>query len=661
MLRFEDYIINSAEILENNPLPDIKNNTYIHASYEITNNVTDEERTHIGKGMLNTILPYKMQDNYTRELKPKAYKAAILENEYLKAIFLPELGGRLWSLYDKKMDMELLYVNKVFQPGNLALRNAWFSGGVEWNVGIKGHNPLTCETLFAESIDGKILRMYEYERIRDIVYSLEATLDGDKLFIKINIENTSDSEKYMYWWSNIAVPEEKGTRVIAPADETFRCFYNSDHYVLDKCKNPLAESTDISYPQNLSISQDFFYKIPKEKEKWITSLNKEGKGLAQFSSDILFGRKTFLWGMGKGGYRWNNWLSHSDERYIEIQAGLMHTQLEHFVMPKESNISWYECYTGLSCNPQKANSEDWSVAKEEAYNAIEAKFHIKDIDNYCNTLFKGKNTVSKITGSGWGYVENLARKAQGKKTISSLGFGKESLTDEQKMWVSLIETGIFPKADEKKAPESYMVTPYWYELLEKSSQKEENNHWHTYYQLGVMAYANGDTEKAVEHFQTSAELTPNAWALRCLCYIYKNEFKDNDLTKDYLYLAMETETEHRALYLNYLEVLCYLGEYRKCLKTISGLKEKYQSIGRVQLYKAIALMNTGELKKACQILKSGFIMPDIKEGELAVSDIWFKLYTLVLREEYPNASEEDIKKLLDEKYPLPDDLDFRMH
>ena len=101
MLRFEDYIISSAEILENNPLPDIKNNTYIHASYEITDNVTAEERTHIGKGMLNTILPYKMQDNYTRTLKPKTYKAAILENEYLKAEFLPEYGGRLYSLYDK--------------------------------------------------------------------------------------------------------------------------------------------------------------------------------------------------------------------------------------------------------------------------------------------------------------------------------------------------------------------------------------------------------------------------------------------------------------------------------------------------------------------------------------------------------------------------------
>jgi len=661
ILRFESYTINSAEILESNPLPDIKNNTYIHADYEITENVSQEERTHIGKGMLNTILPYKMQDNYTRTLKEKAYKAAILENEYLKAVFLPELGGRLWSLYDKKEERELLYVNSVFQPGNLALRNAWFSGGVEWNVGIKGHNPLTCETLFAESIDGRILRMYEYERIRDIVYSLEATLDKDKLFIKVNIENTSDKEKYMYWWSNIAVTEEKGTRVIVPADETFRCFYNSDHYVLDKCQNPMAENTDISYPENLGISQDFFYKIPTESEKWITSLNKDGKGLAQFSSDILFGRKTFLWGMGKGGKRWNNWLSHGDERYIEIQAGLMHTQLEHFVMPKEFNISWYECYTSLSCNPKKIHSISWEEAKKEAYDSICSKFDIRSIDAYCDGIFTGNNAKPEIKGSGWGYVENLMRKKNGKAPISSLGFDISSAGKEQEMWISLAEKGIFPCPVKNDAPLSYMVSPLWYKLLEESLSVAENHHWYTYYQLGVMAYANLDISKARDYFEMSVKAEENVWALRCLCYLYKNEFKDAKETEKYLTLAMNTGTEHRSLYLNYAETLCSLGLYNRCLEMIDSLKDQYKAIGRIQLYKSICFMNTGRLEEAKAILNKDFMMPDIKEGELAVSDIWFKLYTLVLKSEHPDASEDEISILLKEKYPLPDELDFRMH
>ena len=91
---------------------------------------------HLGEGMISTMLPYLQQDGYGRALYLKSYTAAILENENLKAVFLPELGGRLWSLYDKVAGRELLYKNETIHFGNLSLRNAWFCGGVEWNVSI---------------------------------------------------------------------------------------------------------------------------------------------------------------------------------------------------------------------------------------------------------------------------------------------------------------------------------------------------------------------------------------------------------------------------------------------------------------------------------------------------------------------------------------------
>jgi hypothetical protein len=169
MLRFEKYIIRSASLGVENPLPDIKNVSYIHAGFDVTDRVTAEERAGLGKGKINTLLPYTNQDNYDRNRNDRAFNAAILENKYIKAVFLPELGGRLWSLEDKTTRKEVLYKNCVYQPCNLALRNAWFSGGVEFNVGIKGHNPLTCSPLFAEKVtyeDGtEILKMFEFERI----------------------------------------------------------------------------------------------------------------------------------------------------------------------------------------------------------------------------------------------------------------------------------------------------------------------------------------------------------------------------------------------------------------------------------------------------------------------------------------------------------------
>ena len=144
MIRFEKMRISGAELGECNPLPDIMNNTYIHARYTLSPSVTREEGRYIGWGMLPTLLPYLAQDGYTRERKDMELPAVVLENKYLRAVFLPSLGGRLWQLYDKVGRRDLLYVNPVFQPCNLALRNAWFSGGVEFNLGIRGHSPFTC-------------------------------------------------------------------------------------------------------------------------------------------------------------------------------------------------------------------------------------------------------------------------------------------------------------------------------------------------------------------------------------------------------------------------------------------------------------------------------------------------------------------------------------
>ena len=109
-LTFKKIKLLSADIGEVNPMPDLMNVSYIHAKYETTQNITDEDKKYFGKGMIDTILPYLSQDGYNRNVKEVEIEAAILENDMLCATFLPTLGGRLWSLYNKKAGMDLLYV-----------------------------------------------------------------------------------------------------------------------------------------------------------------------------------------------------------------------------------------------------------------------------------------------------------------------------------------------------------------------------------------------------------------------------------------------------------------------------------------------------------------------------------------------------------------------
>ena len=113
---------------------------------------------------------------------------------------------------------------------------------------------------------------------------------------------------------------------------------------------PLSGGVDASYPCNIATSRDFFYKIPKDSHKWIAAVNEQGKGLLQCSTNRLFGRKLFAWGMAQGGRHWNEWLSERGSAYIEIQAGLARTQLEHIPMKGKESWEWVEAYTGICGN-----------------------------------------------------------------------------------------------------------------------------------------------------------------------------------------------------------------------------------------------------------------------------------------------------------------------
>ena len=107
-LKFTKYTMPSANMGEENTLPDIHGNAYIRSRIRVSDRVPAEDRKYINQGMIPTLLPYSIQDGYDRAETPRDFDAAILENEAMRAVFLPSLGGRLWSLYDKKRDRELL-------------------------------------------------------------------------------------------------------------------------------------------------------------------------------------------------------------------------------------------------------------------------------------------------------------------------------------------------------------------------------------------------------------------------------------------------------------------------------------------------------------------------------------------------------------------------
>lgn len=651
-ITFEKFRIKGANLGEMSCLPDIKNDDYIRAKLTVLPEVSPDESQHIGKGMIPTLLPYQIQSGYDRERKILEFDAAILENEYLKATFVTELGGRLWSLYDKKEERELLYANDVFQPGNLALRNAWFSGGVEWNVGIKGHNPLTCSPMFAEELkdnDGNpMLRMYEFERIRGIAYSITAKLEKDVLLIRPTIENTSEDSVYMYWWSNIAVDETPDTRVVVPCTKTFKCAYEEGNYFLGNTDVPISEGVDITYATRLNRSRDFFYKIPEGDKKWITAVDKDGYGLIQMSTNELQGRKLFAWGEGAGGKHWNNWLSDCEKKYIEIQAGLMKTQLEHFVMDGKTSVSWTEGYSAFKGNAEVLHGKDYISSINEVKKGIIHKQTIVE-----NAEFDTKNNGKlKYMGSGWGAIENMVREIP---VSNVLNFPAESVNDECVEWKTLYEIGCLNIPDKNLPVKSYVKGDIWIEKL-----KAAEDSWYKFNHLGVTIFAtNNDLQSAYSAFLKSAELCPNAWAYRNLAQIEKNENKNYEKAVFYMEKAIAQKNDYQPLWVNYAESLFAAENYKKWTEVFEqDIPANLKQNGRLKMMYSLALVKTDRYNEALEIITKDFLMPDIKEGEFSISHIWLEIHRKKLEESgICNVTDEEIYS----KYPLPYELDFRMH
>ena len=666
---FEAYYIKSATIGKCNPLPDIKNVGYIHASMRLTDEAKKNSPEHFGEGMIGSMLPYQTQDNYDRIKKDRYFNAAILENEYLKAVFLPELGGRLWSLTDKTTGRELLYKNPVFQPCNLALRNAWFSGGVEWNVSIKGHNPLTCSPMFAAIIEAengeKGLRLYEYERIRDIAYSMDIWLPQGKPYLIVHprIENNTPDEKYMYWWSNIAYPNNEGARVVVPADKSFVSSYRHGSYIMDYQTLSHEPKEDKTYPDNNVDSYDYFYDIPSERSKWITAIEKDGYGLFECSTKELTGRKLFVWGTSRGGKNWNEFLSEKGSGYFEIQAGLAQTQLEHLPMKAYDCWEWTELYGAVQTNTQESFSSEWDTAVNGVERSIE-KVVGGNIEQSCQKAYENYKNAKVVSiqqyGSGWGCVKNKENALRGLPAISKiLDFPFVSVNEEEKYFFELLKENTFPCPSTDEVPISYAYSEKLKELLTEYVGKFANN-WFAYYHLGVMEYAFGNLEKAEELWRESLRCDNNAWALRNIAMLYRNEYCDYEKATRFMLESFALQKTHRNIAQDALETLMKAEKYKECVDLFDSLNSNLQEIGKMQYCKAYSLTKLKRYNEAREIVNSDFKMDDIKEGDISIADLWYELYGAILKAEGKIFENENVEKAVEKYYPLGD-LDFRMH
>lgn len=629
MIKFTTKNYRCSSFTEQSVVPDL---SITRKQPKFKSTIKDYEGLYINYGYRETAYPYTQQNAYCDE-KEQSVSVAILENDYLYAEFLTDFGGRLWKLYDKKKETDILYTNDVIRFRNLSIRNAWFSGGVEWNCGIIGHTPFTCSPMYCAEVKGKnsqeVLRFYEFERVRGIYYQMDFWLEENRLMAAVRIENPNDEVVPMYWWSNMATPEFEGGRVIVPASDAYN---NSDGIGIKKSPIPIDGGIDVSYPQNIPDTIDYFYDIDLHEQKFIANVNADGNGLLQWSSHNLKGRKLFSWGHRKGSKHWQKMLTDKAGDYVEIQAGLGKTQYECLPMPPKTSWSFIECYALADIGKETVKGE-----YKELVEAVK-----KQISEHGNSdvldkrLSQVENDISLQKGK-------IIYKGSGMGSLGKLFCGGEC---EHLEFIPDEECEYWNDLADGKEPETDIISfPYG----ENAQLLLENNanmcDWRINYQLALISYDKRDFKTAKEQCEKSMILEnniQNKYLYGFILYQLEDE--------RYIYYLKKCISSAPNTYSICERVLRLLIEDEKYCETIdlfSKIDSKLQDNARLRMYLSLAYLKAGNAEKANEILteNGGLNLLDFREGDKML-DILYR----GIRKALYNEDDKDIT--------VPEQFDF---
>ena len=297
------------------------------------------------QGSSGVVYPYPVIESISDEKTDKEWMAVFLENEYIKVMVLPELGGRIQMAYDKIRGRHFVYYNHVIKPALVGLTGPWISGGIEFNWP-QHHRPSTylptdCDIV--ENEDGSVtVWINEMERMFHQKGMAGFTLRPGCAYLEIQgrVSNRTPLPQTFLWWANPAVEVNDEYQSVFPPDVN-AVF---DHGKRAVSSFPIATGTyyKMDYSAGVDISNYRNIKVPTSYMAVNSKYNFEGgyendtqAGMLHVASHHFSpGKKQWTWGNGDFGRAWDRNLT--DEvidngelnirpgfrPYIELMAGV---------------------------------------------------------------------------------------------------------------------------------------------------------------------------------------------------------------------------------------------------------------------------------------------------------------------------------------------------
>ena len=353
------------------------------------------------QGSSGTVYPLPFTDRIAETSVDRKWQAVWIENEFLRALVLPELGGRIHALQDKTNGYDLVYNQPVIKPALVGLTGPWASGGIEFNWP-QHHRPATflpVDFEIEKHADGSVtVWCSDHDPMARMKGMHGVCLHPGRAYLELKVRayNRTPFAQSFLWWANVATRVHEAYQSFFPPDVS----YVADHARRSMSEYPLAQGhyygvnygergrkgipkgevpnqfipphcdnsklkinnsklpdyapNDLSFYANIPVPTS--YMCMGSQEDFFGGYDYQAQtGLVHIANHhIAPGKKQWTWGNHDFGYAWDRNLTDKNSRgefspYIEIMAGVYTDNQPDFsfLQPGETKTwsqFWYPIY-----------------------------------------------------------------------------------------------------------------------------------------------------------------------------------------------------------------------------------------------------------------------------------------------------------------------------
>lgn len=595
------------------------------------------------------IYPYTLLDDIDSRPTLKKYRILYLENTYLRVGVIPDLGGRVYSVFDKILQKDVFYKNNVVKFSPLAIRGAFFSGGIEFSFPV-AHAPTTAGAVnwaMHQNPDGSAsIAFGGIEHISRMRWMVTLTLYPDRCALAqdVYLSNPYFLPGRYHYWTNASLVANDQTEFIYPLRRVRSYeFAGTSPWPsgrLDLIRHdeglPGMEGTP-KWPVEV-MHEPFNFRWQKNMLTHVSIFGRdvrwnffgawqhaENYGYAHYADhrDVA-GMKLWSWGNAPIGVVNQSALTDDGSLYAETQCGAMETQLDFdFLQPMQVK-SWREWWIplrgihGLSCASERvaANLRLNPTSQNAEYDLMLGICPAGKITHATVKVFTPQReflneTTTFSPENPYVFSQRLNARNIGKEPLSLqiIDASGEILLDYtfDRQPEPVSES---PKRGHLNAQVNHYQKGLYYEKLDqrdlalfhyKQALKETNHLAETHFRLGLLYLRAADFSKATHHFH---EARVNSLPDAEYFLAFTEALADRPQTSEQHLARLSTNSPYH-LPAQILQVGIYIrqGNLDRAIKTLEGLLHKHPESPILSPLLAILYRKTARVEKAIELLQ----------------------------------------------------------